>query len=58
MPKLINKLTDKHVMPQLIPKMRVKYAAEVLSKTVSNFIDIILHLNGGKIKYKTKTYNI
>lgn len=45
------KLTDRHVIPHLIPKMRVKYATEVLSKTVSNFMDIILYLSGGKIKY-------
>lgn len=46
------KLTVKHVIPHLIPKMRVKYAAEVFSRTVSNFMDIILYLSGGKIKYK------
>lgn len=43
------KLTDKHIVPKLIPKMRVKYASQVFSKTVSNFMDIILNLSGGKI---------
>ncbi|CAG9137607.1 unnamed protein product [Plutella xylostella] len=32
--RLIPKLTEHHVMPQLIPKMRVKYSTQVFSHTV------------------------
>lgn len=46
------KLTEKHVYPDVIPKMRVKYATQILSNTVSNFIDVILNLSGGKIIFK------
>ena len=38
----------KHIDPKLIPKMRVKYAAEVFSNTIANFIDVVLKLCGGK----------
>lgn len=41
------KLTNKHIYPNVIPKRRVKYATQVLSNTVSSFIDIILNLTGG-----------
>lgn len=43
------KLTDKHIVPNLIPKMKVKYATQVLSHTVANFMDIVLTFNKGKI---------
>lgn len=46
------KLTEKHVYPNAIPKMRVKYATQILSNTVSNFIDVILNLSRGKIIFK------
>lgn len=39
------KITDKHINPKLIPKIRVKYASQVFSKTVSNFINVILDLS-------------
>lgn len=45
------KITDRHVIPRLIPKMKVKYASEIFSRTVSNFMDIILNLSGGKAVY-------
>ncbi|XP_011699993.1 PREDICTED: uncharacterized protein LOC105457175 [Wasmannia auropunctata] len=41
------KLTDKHVFPELIPKMKVKYATQVLSHTLANFIDVVMTLNQG-----------
>lgn len=41
------KLTDKHIFLDMIPKMKVKYATQVLSHTVANFMDIILTLNQG-----------
>lgn len=41
------KLTNKHVDPTLIPKMKVKYATQVLSHTVANFLDVVLTLNKG-----------
>lgn len=44
----VPKLTQKHIDPKLIPKMRVKYASQVFSKSVANFIDIILNLSNGK----------
>lgn len=50
------KLTDKHIYPDRIPKMRVKYATQVFSNTVSNFIDVILHLSGGKIIFNRIYY--
>lgn len=46
------KLTDKHIYPNIIPKMRVKYATQVLNNTVSNFIDVILNLSESKIIFK------
>lgn len=33
--RLVPKLTARHVIPNLIPKMKVKYATQVFSKTVS-----------------------
>lgn len=45
------KITEKHIYPHAIPKMRVKYATQIFSATVSNFMDVMLnssHLNGGK----------
>lgn len=46
----MKKLTDSHILPHLIPKMKVKYAVQVLSHTVTDFIDMILTLNKeGKI---------
>lgn len=42
------RLTDKHVYPVIIPKMRVKYCTQVFSSTVSNFIDVVLTWMGGK----------
>lgn len=45
------KITDRHIIPKLIPKMKVKYATQILSKTVANFIDVILNLSGGKKDY-------
>lgn len=43
------KLNDKHIFPHMIPKMKVKYATQVLSHSVANFMDIILTLNQGKV---------
>jgi len=43
------KLNDKHIYPNMIPKMKVKYATQVLSHTVANFIDVVLTFNQGKI---------
>ncbi|RVE51568.1 hypothetical protein evm_003700 [Chilo suppressalis] len=34
--RLIPKLTDCHIVPQRIPKMKVKYASQVFSQTVAN----------------------
>lgn len=47
----MEKITDRHVIPKQIPKMRVKYASQIFSRTVSNFMDIILNLNGGEVIY-------
>ncbi|XP_036144250.1 uncharacterized protein LOC118646067 isoform X2 [Monomorium pharaonis] len=44
------KITDKHINPKLIPKMKVKYATKVFSNTVANFMDVILNLSGGIVK--------
>ena len=43
------KLTDRHILPHLIPKMKVKYAVEALSHNVANFMDIIITFNKGNI---------
>lgn len=49
------KLVDKHVIPPIIPKMRVKYATQVLSHTVANFMDVVLKINQGvRIQVFTK----
>lgn len=42
------KLTDKHIYPNMIPKMKVKYATQVFSNSVSNFLGVILQ-SGGKL---------
>lgn len=34
--RLVNKLTEKHVIKNKIPKMKVKYAAQVFSQRVSS----------------------
>lgn len=49
------KITDKHIYPNLIPKMKVKFATQVLSKTVSNFIDLLLNLSNGKTVHYINT---
>lgn len=49
------KLTDRHVYKDLIPKMKVKFATQIFSNTVSNFIDVVLKLSGGKIIFKNYT---
>ncbi|XP_052737630.1 uncharacterized protein LOC112053250 isoform X1 [Bicyclus anynana] len=36
--RLVNKLTDSHVIKEKIPKMKVKYAAQVFSQRLSNAI--------------------
>ncbi|XP_024869162.1 uncharacterized protein LOC112456716 isoform X2 [Temnothorax curvispinosus] len=41
------KLNDRHIFPNLIPKMKVKYATQVISHTVANFINIVLTWNKG-----------
>ncbi|XP_025985726.2 uncharacterized protein LOC105203458 [Solenopsis invicta] len=41
----LRKITDKHIHPNVIPKMRVKYASQVFSATLANFLDIILLLS-------------
>lgn len=41
----LSKITEKHIYPHLISKMRVKYASQICSKTVSNFIDVLLNFN-------------
>jgi len=43
------KLTDRHIIPNLIPKMKVKYATQVISHTMANFIDVVLTWNKGQI---------
>jgi len=43
------KLTDRHIIPNLIPKMKVKYATQVISHTMANFIDVVLMWNKGQI---------
>lgn len=45
------KLNDKHIYPNMIPKMKVKYATQVISHTVANFINVVLTFNQGKINY-------
>lgn len=45
------KLNDKHIYPNMIPKMKVKYATQVLSRTVANFIDVVSTFNQGKVYY-------
>lgn len=42
------KITEKHINPKLIPKMKVKHASQVFNKTFSNFIDVLLNFSDGK----------
>ncbi|XP_025157132.1 uncharacterized protein LOC105189352 isoform X2 [Harpegnathos saltator] len=41
----MKKLTDSHIFPHLIPKMKVKFAVQVISHTVANFMHMILTFN-------------
>lgn len=46
----MKKLTDSHIFSHLIPKMKVKFAVQVISHTVANFMHMILTFNKeGKI---------
>lgn len=47
----VGKLTEAHVVRTKIKKMRVKYAAQVLSASVANFIDFASKI-AGKNMYK------
>jgi len=51
------KITEKHINPKSIPKMKVKYASQIFSKTLTNFMDVVLKLNKGKTEIiEIKTY--
>nr|XP_049704773.1 uncharacterized protein LOC126056285 [Helicoverpa armigera] len=55
--RLIPKLTARHVIPNLIPKMKVKYATQVFSKTVSVAMGFIAEI--GRIpKESTETAEV
>jgi len=43
------KITEKHVNPALIPKMRTKYAVKIFSNAVTNFINLLLNIQKDKI---------
>lgn len=44
------KLTDKRIYEDMIPKMKVKYATQVLSHTMACFINMVVTLNQDKYK--------
>lgn len=46
--RLMPKLTNKHIDPKLIPKMRVRYATQVLSHTVARFINTVVMWKQGE----------
>lgn len=46
--RLLDKLHDKHIYSTLIPKMKVKYAVEVLSHTVASVLEFCSLLEHGK----------
>lgn len=46
--RLLEKLTDKHIYPALIPKMKVKYAVQVLSHSVATVLEFCGLLKQGK----------
>lgn len=52
--RLLEKLIDKHIYPVLIPKMRVKYAVQVLSHTVASVLEFCGLLKQGKQKIINK----
>ncbi|KAL1505245.1 hypothetical protein ABEB36_004852 [Hypothenemus hampei] len=52
------KLTDKHIYSELIPKMKVKYATQVLSHSVANFLDVILTLKDGSMDTRKGTMQL
>jgi len=67
--RLLEKLVDKHIYPALIPKMKVKYAVQVLSHTVATVLEFCGLLKQGNNNYaiilllqlflfKSKTYCI
>lgn len=45
----LRKLIDKHIYPALIPKMRVKYAVQVMSHTVASYMYNVMSNNQGKL---------
>lgn len=46
--RLLDKLMDKHIYSALIPKMKVKYAVQVLSHTVTSVLEFCSLLQKGK----------
>jgi len=46
--RLLEKLVDKHIYPAQIPKMKVKYAVQVLSRTVATVLEFCGLLKQGK----------
>lgn len=45
----LRKLIDKHIYPAFIPKMRVKYAVQVMSHTVASYMYNVMSNNQGKV---------
>ncbi|XP_071653395.1 uncharacterized protein [Temnothorax longispinosus] len=48
--RIMPKLVDKHIYPALIPKMRVKYAVQVLSHTVAHYMAIVVSYKQGVVE--------
>lgn len=46
--RMMPKLVDKHIYPNMIPKMRVKYAVQVLSHTVARYMAVVVLYKRGK----------
>lgn len=46
MERYLPKLTEEHVRPKLIKKMKVSYSLNVLSQSMSSFINLCLQTNG------------
>lgn len=46
--RLLAKITDKHIYKDLIPKMKVKYAMQILNYTIASVIEMYGLLRQGK----------
>lgn len=44
--RVLTKITEEHVIPQKIKKMRIKYATQIFSNTLAAYIGLISNIQG------------